>query len=152
MKRCTRCKEEKPLAEFNKRSVCHDKKDTLCRPCRHAFTKAYDEADPEKTRRTWRRNNLKRMFGVTPELVDAMLAAQSGCCAICKDHWETKSVDTRIGRPRMLGLDHDHQTGALRQLLCELCNRGLGLFQDSPALLRAAADYLERHAQAALAG
>ena len=147
MKRCTRCKEEKPLSEFNKRSISHDEKDTLCRPCRHIHVNTWMAADPERAKRIYRRSNLKRMFGVTPEQVDAMMETQGGCCAICGDHWETKSVDVRIGRPRMLGLDHNHQTGALRQLLCEVCNRGVGMFRDSPSLLRAAADYLEHHAK-----
>lgn len=41
--------------------------------------------------------------------------------------------------------DHNHDTGAPRDMICRKCNAGLGMFKDDPAALRAAADYLERH-------
>jgi len=43
-------------------------------------------------------------------------------------------------------LDHDHYSGDIRQLLCHVCNKGLGMFGDNPYLLRLAAEYLEKHA------
>ena len=61
-----------------------------------------------------------------------MLAAQDGLCAIC-------------GTAPAAHVDHDHETGAVRQLLCFHCNGGLGQFRDDPVVLRAAADYVERH-------
>lgn len=44
-----------------------------------------------------------------------------------------------------LGIDHDHNSGEVRGKLCDKCNQGLGLFQDSPELLHAAADYIKWH-------
>ena len=61
-----------------------------------------------------------------------MLEAQGGMCAIC-------------GTAPAAHVDHDHETGAVRQLLCFNCNGGLGQFNNDPAALRAAADYVERH-------
>ncbi len=61
-----------------------------------------------------------------------MLASQDGLCAICRcapaEH-----------------VDHDHETGAVRALLCFGCNGGLGQFRDEPDVLRAAAEYVEFH-------
>lgn len=42
-------------------------------------------------------------------------------------------------------VDHNHQTGAARALLCSRCNGGLGLFEDDPALMRRGIAYLEKH-------
>lgn len=68
---------------------------------------------------------------------DEMLAAQSGTCAICRQ--EEKS-----GRYKSLCIDHCHDSGAIRGLLCSNCNRALGLFKDSPQVMAAATAYLER--------
>jgi len=61
-----------------------------------------------------------------------MLEMQQGMCAICQ-------VEPAAH------VDHDHDTGAVRELLCFNCNGGLGQFKDQPDVLRAAADYVERH-------
>ena len=61
-----------------------------------------------------------------------MLAEQNGLCAIC----QTAAA---------VHVDHDHESGAVRSLLCFNCNGGLGQFRDDPVVLRAAADYVEQH-------
>ena len=80
-----------------------------------------------------RNSRFKREYGITHDEYDAMLAKQYGGCAVC-------------GKPeagKRLAVDHDHRTGKVRGLLCENCNRALGMAQDSPTILRALADYLE---------
>lgn len=72
---------------------------------------------------------------VTDEQYDALLVLQEGLCAICR-----KAPPER----RRLAVDHDHQTGTVRGLLCSRCNLGLGYFKDDPDHLRAATAYLER--------
>jgi len=76
--------------------------------------------------------HLKRRYGITAADAAAMVAAQGGLCAICK-------------AAPAVHVDHDHATGAVRQMLCFNCNGGLGQFKDDPAVLRAAAHYVEHH-------
>jgi hypothetical protein len=79
---------------------------------------------------------LKEKFGLTAEAYGEMLAAQGGACAICRGpaggRWDTLCVD------------HDHNTGAVRGLLCLRCNRAIGLLRDDPALATAVSSYLKR--------
>lgn len=62
---------------------------------------------------------------------------QKGLCAICGNP---------PGPHRSLSVDHDHETGKVRALLCGPCNRGLGHFRDNPRLLASAVEYLKRFA------
>lgn len=76
------------------------------------------------------------MYGITIEEYESMRAIQNYSCAICF----TPEAETTHGR---LDVDHDHETGQVRGLLCGKCNKALGLMRDDAGLLRAAADYLE---------
>lgn len=104
-----------------------------------AYQRAWRLKRPELARSA----GLKRTYGITIEQYNEMLAAQNGVCAICLQP-ETHA-NPRHDNPFSLSVDHDHGTGRVRALLCMKCNRGLGNFSDNPALLRAAADYLDRH-------
>lgn len=76
----------------------------------------------------------KRKYGITKEQYSALLDKQDGKCYICE---EVHGWDLRV--------DHDHETGQVRALLCNTCNAGLGQFKDNPFRLRAAAKYVEHH-------
>lgn len=119
-KLCKRCKEEKPLSAFNKRSKgTKDGYQSYCRDCTNAAAN--------------RTNNIK-YFGIdTTSLRAYLMEKQGGKCAICGEH-------------KKLCLDHDHANGIFRGLLCDGCNHGLGMFRDNPKLLQSAITYLE-HAQ-----
>lgn len=80
-----------------------------------------------KQARDWR---LRKRYGITSEQYDAMVLAQNGVCAIC----ETEAA---------LVVDHNHLNGAVRALLCQPCNVGMGFLGDSPARLISAAVYLQ---------
>lgn len=86
-----------------------------------------------------RRNRLKCKYGMELEEYDALFEAQSGCCAICS---------IPVGQSRQnktyFDIDHCHETGRIRGLLCSRCNSGLGCFKDTPALLLEAIKYLEK--------
>lgn len=76
-----------------------------------------------------------RMYGLSQTDIAEMLRSQNESCAIC-----TKEISARTCH-----VDHNHDNGALRSLLCRRCNLALGHFEDSPELLRKAASYIESH-------
>lgn len=78
------------------------------------------------------------MYGLTREAYDAMLLAQGNRCDICK---------TVFGEGKVLGphVDHDHETGAVRALLCFPCNAGGGNYNDDPVRLIQAARFFAKH-------
>ena len=79
-------------------------------------------------RKKWYR--FKKKYGLDKKQYEQMMQMQDGLCGICGDR-EAEVVD------------HNHNTGEVRMLLCQHCNRGLGHFNDDPVLMRAAANYLE---------
>lgn len=90
----------------------------------------------EKRQEQGRRHALKKKFGLTLEEYDEMFAVQGGACAICESKRKTS---------RRLAVDHCHQTGRVRGLLCSRCNTGLGQFGDSLEGLIAAVSYMRKN-------
>jgi len=85
-----------------------------------------------------RERKLKFKYGITLEQEKEMLFSQGNKCAIC----DREFSNTRSRRP---GIDHDHKTGKVREILCHKCNLMLGYAEDSPELLKLGAQYLEKH-------
>lgn len=83
-----------------------------------------------------RDNQLKRQFGISLEEYNKILDNQSGVCHLCGGGPDVKS--------KKLAVDHDHETGKIRALLCRGCNVGIGNLKDDFNLLRKAADYIEK--------
>ena len=100
---------------------------------RYATDPEYRAAKLVSSGKNRREKNLKRKYGISLEGYSAMLARQSGVCAICLKEELNKS----------LCVDHDHNTRMLRDLLCDACNKGLGHYRDDSALMRRGADYLD---------
>lgn len=96
-----------------------------------------DERYREVRARANRRNGLKRYGGLTQSEFDALKAMQGGVCAICA----LPESSTRNGKVRELCVDHDHWTGKVRGILCNICNRGSGLLQDDARRFRRGAEY-----------
>lgn len=134
-RRCFKCNERKPYTpEFfpadHRRAEPGALKGT-CKAC---------------SRRAERRVALRRNYGLTIEVVEAMIASQSGRCGICHQPFTDQGARDKTKRPH---IDHCHSTGVVRGILCHHCNVLLGHAQDSPPLLKAAIQYLERnHANA----
>ncbi len=102
------------------------------------FCSAECKALDRKASGAQRSGHLLRKYGISQADYDALLAAQGGGCALCG---KTAAEQTRY--TEFLHVDHDHVTGRVRGLLCDQHNLLLGRFNDDPALLRRAADYLE---------
>ena len=144
MKRCPRCQETKQVTDFNKDSRTTDKLATYCRVCNRARVRAWQLANPERVREhtrkraergAFREYKIRTKYGLLAADYDALLAAQGGVCAICGGTEGDK-------RRKNLAVDHCHASNRVRGLLCNNCNRALGLLQDDPELLKKAEDYL----------
>lgn len=134
-KRCRDCGEVKPLDEFHNDKAKKDGKQAHCKLCGNARKVLWSKANPEKDAATQRRTNLKRKYGITVEQYDEMYEAQGGKCFIC-------GTDEPGGRFGTLHVDHCHDSGDVRALLCDKCNRGLGYFNEDPDALISAAMYI----------
>jgi hypothetical protein len=96
-----------------------------------AWTRAWLDTPAGKA--SLRKRSLKTKYGITVEEWDAMLIAQSGCCASCDV--------SMLGKLEPC-VDHDHKTGKVRKLLCRRCNLALGLLQDSAHLISKLLQYV----------
>jgi hypothetical protein len=146
-KQCQKCFTNGTLAEFTKDARQSDGLNRYCRTCTRAYTKQWRNDNPDKFRdgvkkchtanpEIQREASFKyrlKQYGLTPEQYEVFVVVQGGACAICGTaHLED------------LCIDHDHESGTVRGLLCQNCNKGLGLFQDSADNLYHASDYLTR--------
>ncbi len=128
-----------------------------------AAVKKYREANKDKTKKdkalyhknnrlkgleqskNWAKNNrdkiknyeLKNRFGITLEQYNQMFEDQQGCCAICGKHQSELKLS--------LCVDHNHDTGKVRALLCGKCNTGLGLLNEDIKILEQSIKYLKDH-------
>jgi hypothetical protein len=145
MKWCPRCKTHKPIADFGKAASRYDGMRPYCNPCmqetraaqyqkhkdkRAAYGQAYYQLPETKARHL--RMRLSR-YGLTLEEYQLLLEKQEGRCAICRTD--------QFGR-REICIDHCHETGRVRGLLCHRCNAAIGHFQERLDLVQAAVVYL----------
>ena len=163
MKACRKCGITKPLTEFHRARDMRDGHRNECRDCWSELCKAryyenrdeyilraqrWRERNPEKYEEWKRRNreenrdriaasnrrgHLRRKYGLTIDEFEFLRVVQGDRCAICNE------LD-----PAGLHIDHDHETGSIRGLLCGKCNKAIGLLREEPALFDAASRYLQR--------
>lgn len=124
---CTVCKVEKPADAFHRQGKRG--RHTYCADCFNA--KYRGKARKPAASDVRRAQNIKTRYGLTPRAYDALLASQDGLCAICR---------TPPLRPCV---DHDHDTGNVRGILCHGCNIKLPGVEDTD-FLRGALIYLGR--------
>jgi hypothetical protein len=111
-----------------------------CDTCRKEYHKQYYQAMTTEQKKNMSRKSTLAKYGLTPEEYDKMFDEQDGKCAVCGREPE----GTGVSRHNLV-VDHDHVSGITRSLLCDFCNRGLGIFRDDPDLLINAALYLIKH-------
>lgn len=112
-----------------------------CKTCRSEIRRAAYRANVERERAKVYESSIKRRYGLEMGDYQAMLLRQGGLCRICG---EPEPGRNRDGSPRRLHIDHNHQTGKIRDLLCSRCNKGLEGFRDDPQIMEEAIGYLGR--------
>ena len=128
MKTCTVCNENKELSEFYSDPLQSSK----LRPNRISCVKKQRNFI---TNLVLRNSYYEKKYGISLGDYNFMLDAQGYKCAICQKH--------QSNFKRSLCVDHDHVTGKVRGLLCDLCNTAIGKLNDDARLLKRAALYIE---------
>jgi Recombination endonuclease VII len=165
MKKCTDCKLLRPKVEFSKNRTRPDGLQSTCKPCGQkrwseyyqknktevlAVAAVYRANNQDKTKAAaakWRAEqpaeysrelHLMREYGITGAIYDRMLLEQGGVCAICG----TSDPGRSKGKPKSWCVDHNHETGQVRGLLCGPCNRALGMLKEKSSTVLRAYQYL----------
>ena len=138
MKNCVTCNRILPLDCFRSRggSLSHLKK-SKCNECLYTAHKEWSDRNQDKIKSyrckdKWTLKKRCNRHNVEVSELFEKHEQQNQCCAICK-------VSMRIEES---AIDHNHNTGEFRGLLCKKCNRALGMFKDSPSVLMSAYLYL----------
>lgn len=133
-KKCSDCKVILRRNEFYE-------KQTRCKACSMLRSRDFRKTNPGYDKRqrdplAQLRYDLKRSYGITPEDRADLMDSQRGCCAICGESLRMDKTGCHV--------DHDHDSGAIRGLLCSWCNSLLGQAKDSPEILTKAITYLTK--------
>jgi hypothetical protein len=109
-----------------------------CNTCLYKEHKKWIEANQDKVKEyrskdSWTLAKRCSRNNINPEDLINVYQKQKECCAICNKHISLSDS----------AIDHNHSTGEFRGVLCKKCNRGLGLFEDSPTILKNALEYLK---------
>ena len=122
--RCSKCREYKPPSEFNKSKTQKSGLGYACRACMKAEVRKY---------------NLPAKYGITTAQFAEKLLAQGGKCSCCGNQFKFDGY--KADRPCV---DHNHNTGEVRDLLCGKCNLAAGNVGDSSERAKQLASYLEK--------
>jgi len=165
IKRCYKCKLKKKFTEFHKNRGNRDGLVSICKSCKSEYVRRPEVKSVALMRQRERYKNpkiketnrikseqfrksengkkyifnhyLKYNYGIDSQKYMEMFESQSGCCAICKRH--------QSHFKKRLALDHNHKTGAIRELLCKPCNTSLGNVEEDINRILAMIKYLKKH-------
>ena len=143
MKTCTKCNLEKPVSEYWKSSkVRKDGTVALrgyCISCGiEDRVKRYHERNGKEQQKYRSFKNLMKQYGISVEYYEQERIKQNYQCKICGAHENTQPH-------KRLYVDHCHDTGKYRGLLCNTCNTGLGMFKDNTEFLHKAIEYINEN-------
>jgi hypothetical protein len=125
---CNDCQEWKTAENFRTNSGSKDGLYSICRPCASVRARKHYDANADK----YRRNTERCRYGLTRDEHALLLSVKERGCMICGD------TDKRMV------IDHDHDTGAIRGILCDACNQAIGCLRDDPDLMANALEYILR--------
>jgi hypothetical protein len=129
-KLCNKCLVIKPLFSFSIDKRSKNGYQTRCKPC---------QAEVKKEMAPYYRNkHLEAKYGINQVVYEQMLKEQDGKCAVC-------FIEEKYTENSRLCVDHNHETGEIRGLLCKKCNQALGLLQDNADFCESAGRYLRLH-------
>lgn len=143
MKTCNHCHKQLPETEFYRNCTRKDGLNPHCKECgresaRRTYHKQRNET-PEAHSLKRYSEGIKSRYGIDIGEYNRLLASQNWQCAVCK-------ADRADATKARLHVDHNHQTGRVRGLLCTRCNNALGYAADNAERLRQLATYLESYA------
>jgi len=124
------------IKEIRKRSYDRIKND----PDRLQKLRGWQRRYREDNRKALSDGERKRKFGISPDRYAEMFNSQSGLCAICNQ----PETATRLGKVKALAVDHCHNTGVIRGLLCADCNTGIGKLKENIDIFQSAIQYLTK--------
>jgi hypothetical protein len=133
---CKKCGVSKELSEYYKTTDRKSKHKTICKTCIKANPAT--EERKEKMRAYGKDYHLKRSYGLSREEHTQLLIKQNHKCGIC-------GIDEKEAFRSKLYVDHCHNSGKIRELLCHNCNTSLGLLKESIPTLTKAIAYLDKH-------
>lgn len=135
---CTVCKKRLSHDLYHNSSRSKDGKGYRCIECDNKARKDYRDANKDRHATKRRIVQIKSRFNLEEQKLRDLMDEQKGCCAICDESLVDPSKDST----KQYGIDHNHNTGEVRGLLCLHCNAMLGQAMDSPSVLLAGYNYL----------
>lgn len=112
------------------------------RDLRNAYSRDWCKRNPERRFMRYLRHRLKSRYGLTVVQYQEMIEKQNGLCPICAEALHIPTKDNRVRNGDSAVVDHKGKT--VRGVLCNNCNRAIGLLKDDPENLIRVVDYLTR--------
>lgn len=145
-KQCIKCGQSKSRSQFTISRRHADGRLNTCKECKNGPNGEYQQNRTTRIQNAQTyysnnkeiisKNNQVRKYGVSSSWLEERYSIQKSLCEICKRDGGIK---------KSLCIDHDHQTGEVRGLICGKCNTAIGMVEESTEILMAIIEYLERY-------